>query len=502
MSSTIDIPFNNAYCNLGDAFFEQQLPTPVSNPKLIKLNKPLLKILGCSVDNWRDQDAAQVFSGNQILETSFPIAMAYAGHQFGHFNPQLGDGRAILLGEVRSGEDVVGVQLKGSGRTRYSRGGDGRSALGPIIREYLLSEAMHQLGVPTTRALAAVTSGEKVARDRLFPGGLITRAASSFVRVGTFQYFSSTGNIDAIQKLADHVISINFPQVKQASNSYAGLLQEIVNKQAFLIAKWMQFGFIHGVMNTDNMSVAGETIDYGPCAFMDNFSHGKVFSSIDHHGRYAYSRQPPIALWNLTRLAETLVPLIDENTDKAVEIAETILKSFIDKYETEWLACMRAKLGLVKCDDIPDIDDKNLIEALLDLMDKDAADFTVTFYTLYRMSCDSDNDENEFLDLFSDKATASHWLINWQNRVRAQLTQGIQPDEEIDVIMREANPIYIPRNHRVEQAIRAAEDNDDFSLFHRLHEVLENPFELRDEFEQYQHPPEPHETVNKTFCGT
>ena len=323
----VAIPFNNQYVTLGESFYRETTPAPVSKPSLIRFNEGLAEALGIPTEDYAEADVAAVFSGNIVPDGAAPVAMAYAGHQFGNFVPQLGDGRAILLGEVETTDGTtMGVHLKGSGQTHFSRNGDGRAALGPVLREYLVSEAMHRLGVPTTRALAAVTTGEEVARDRFLPGGVITRVASSFVRVGTFEYFRARGDVAAIQKLADHVIEQNYPGLADADNPYTALLQAVTNRQAALIAQWLQLGFIHGVMNTDNMSVAGETIDYGPCAFMDDYDHDKVFSSIDRWGRYAYSNQPAIGLWNLTRLAECLVPLIDSDLDAAVEVAQEILE--------------------------------------------------------------------------------------------------------------------------------------------------------------------------------
>jgi len=343
----MQIPFDNRYVTLGKGFFDRTHPTPVKKPELIKFNDALARELGMSTDHVA---AAAVFSGNTIPEGAEPLAMAYAGHQFGHFVPQLGDGRALLLGEINGPDGArYDIHLKGSGRTRFSRNGDGRSALGPVLREYLVSEAMHKLKVPTTRALAAVTTGENVARESLLPGGVITRVASSFVRVGTFQYFAARDDYAALKQLADYVIEKNYPQLGDHDNPYVALLEAVLERQAALIAKWMQIGFIHGVMNTDNMSIAGETIDYGPCAFMDAYHHNQVFSSIDRNGRYAYSNQPSIGLWNLTRMAEALLPLFDEDPQAAVSMAQDILEGYAARYESAWLAGMRAKCGLTVC---------------------------------------------------------------------------------------------------------------------------------------------------------
>jgi uncharacterized protein YdiU (UPF0061 family) len=473
-------------------------PAAAVNPVLVKCNEALANTLGFSMTDLGATHVAAVFSGKTIPQGAEPIAMAYAGHQFGHFVPQLGDGRAILLGEVR-GKDRVsyGVQLKGSGRTVYSRNGDGRAALGPVLREYLVSEAMANLNVPTTRALAAVTTGEDVARERLLPGGIITRVASSFVRVGTFEYFRGKADVAAIRKLADHVIQINYPEVLRKKNPYVALLQAVVDRQAFLIAKWMQLGFIHGVMNTDNMSIAGETIDYGPCAFMDGYHHDKVFSSIDRHGRYAYRQQPSIALWNLTRLAECLVPLISDNVDAAVELAQGVLNTYIESYQDHWLAGMRAKCGLTAIDG-KDQADKALIESLFNLMAANNADFTLTFFHLSRLSAQSSEQDDNCLGLFDDPAQFAGWLVKWRER----LSKERQNDDDRQANMRAVNPVYIPRNHQIESAIRAAEDRDDFSVFHNLHEVLQNPYVQQEGKDRYQLPPKADEVVEHTFCGT
>jgi len=471
----------------------------VTKPTLIKFNDELAEALGLSVTNQNSSDAAALFSGNLIPDGAEPLAMAYAGHQFGHFNPQLGDGRAILLGEIISPDGGrFDLQLKGSGRTFYSRDGDGRAALGPVLREYLISEAMVKLSVPTTRALAVVTTGEDVARERLVPGGIITRIASSFVRVGTFQYFSAKGDMEAIQKLADYVIERNYPLVCEAKNPYVAFLQAVVDRQATLIAQWMQLGFIHGVMNTDNMSIAGETIDYGPCAFMDAYDHDRVFSSIDRGGRYAYSNQPSIGLWNLTRLAESLLPLLAENTEAAVEVAQDVLHTYVERYQNDWLAGMRAKCGLFTTSDKTKQDDKVLIEALLNTMAANNADFTLTFFYLSQLAAQPLEQDSDILSLFDNPAQFDDWAAKWRKR----LSEEAQSDEQRQLNMQAVNPVYIPRNHQIEAAIRAAEDHDDFSVFHELHEVLQNPYVQQEGKDSYSLPPEPDEVVKQTFCGT
>jgi len=493
------VSFRNRYVQLGKEFSVETRPEPVENPELIKFNYGLAKKLGlldtCFNPDHDLAEATAIFSGNRPPVGAEPLSMVYAGHQFGYFNPQLGDGRAILIGEVETTDArTYGIQLKGSGQTVFSRNGDGRAALGPVLREYLLSEAMSGLSIPTTRALAVVATGEQVAREQLLPGGIITRIASSFVRVGTFQYFSARDDLPAIKKLADFVIEHTCPEVQSAENMYIALFESVVERQAALIAKWMHSGFIHGVMNTDNMSIAGETIDYGPCAFMDSFNHDQVFSSIDRDRRYAYSNQPSIGLWNLTRLAETLVPLLAEETSAGVEIAQDILKGYITRYQQNWLEGMRDKLGLL----VPDENDKALIDELLDIMSENRADFTLTFYYLSQLNIVPDGQDNSFLKLFEKTDQSVQWLVKWRRRV----VQESLGDEVRQRKMQSVNPVYIPRNHQVEAAIRAAEDNGDFSAFHDLHEVLQKPFERQPGKDEYMLAPEPDEVVRHTFCGT
>ena len=491
-------PFNNQYAKLGEAFYVKTRPESVADPALITFNHDLANALGVPVVNATERVA--VFSGNRVPEGAEPLAMAYAGHQFGNFVPQLGDGRAILLGEIAAPDGgCFDVQLKGSGRTFYSRNGDGRAALGPVLREYLVSEAMVKLGVPTTRALAAVTTGEEVARERLLPGGIITRIASSFVRVGTFQYFAARGDVASIQKLADHVIERLYPQARETDNPYVALLQAVVDGQATLIAKWMQVGFIHGVMNTDNMSIACETIDYGPCAFMDAYSHHRVFSSIDRNGRYAYSQQPSIGLWNLTRLAESLLPLFTDDNNAAVEIAQSVLESYIDTYNNAWLSGMRTKCGLTDTvDDAIKANDKALIEVLFNIMDDQHADFTLTFTYLSQLSLEPCEQDDALRNLFTNPEQLDEWSVKWRDRLRHET----QTDAQRQSAMNTVNPVYIPRNHQIEAAIRAAEDHNDFSVFHDLHDVLQNPHVQQVGKDNYMLPPEPEEEVKLTFCGT
>ena len=524
-------PFNNRYLTLGNAFYVKTNPAPVANPTLIKLNEELAETLGLLATDLNSTNGAAIFSGNVIPEGAEPIAMAYAGHQFGGFNPQLGDGRAILLGELDTPDARhFDLQLKGSGRTAYSRGGDGRAALGPVLREYLLSEAMFKLGVPTTRALAIVTTGEDVVRDRLLPGGIITRISLSFIRVGTFQYFSAKGDVEAVKKLADFAIERLYPQAQDAENPYIAFLQRVVDRQAALITQWMALGFIHGVMNTDNMSIAGETIDYGPCAFMDTFDHDQVFSSIDRRGRYAYSNQPSIGLWDLTRLAECLLPLLadatddttDDTSDVATEVAKTILQRYIEASHKNWLAAMRAKCGLstVSLEDSASNAaelinaDKTLIEELFDIMAANNADFSLTFFHLSRLSMHKAKSplqaepaaeydkatlhERACSDLFDKPAQLDDWLVKWRQRLKIETLS----DEQRQANMQAVNPVYIPRNHQIEAAVRAAEDHNDFSVFRELHEVLQNPFVVQQGKDRFMLPPEPDEVVMETFCGT
>jgi uncharacterized protein YdiU (UPF0061 family) len=494
------IPFTNQYVTLGDKFYVKTRPTPVAAPALIKFNKALADDMGLSADDLSSQDGVNIFAGNLVPGGAEPLAMAYAGHQFGNFVPQLGDGRAVLLGDMAGPDGVCfDIHLKGSGRTFYSRNGDGRAALGPVLREYLVSEAMAKLGVPTTRALAAVTTGEDVARERLLPGGIITRVAMSFVRVGTFEYFSAREDVESIRKLADYVIERNYPQVRESEQPYVALLQAVVDGQAALIARWMQLGFIHGVMNTDNMSIAGETIDYGPCAFMDAYDHDRVYSAIDRGGRYAYSNQPSIGLWNLTRLAESLLPLLAESPDAAVEVAQAVLKTYAETCHQAWLAGMRAKCGLsIVAGTSKSDSDKDLIEALFNMMAANNADFTLVFFYLSLLNEEPSERDNEMRRIFDDPAQFDDWVVKWRERVGEDKVS----DAARQASMQAVNPVYIPRNHQIEAAIRAAEDYGDFSVFHDLHAVLQHPFTQQEGKDRYMQPPEPDEVVRQTFCGT
>ncbi len=483
------------YAALGDHFCQHIAPRPISQPQLIIFNQPLADELGLNPQNLLTAPLEQIFSGNVIPDNACSIAMAYAGHQFGQFNPGLGDGRAILLAQIMTDDNQqFDIQLKGSGQTKFSRNGDGRSALGPVLREYLLSEAMHKLGVPTTRALAAVTTGEQVARERLTPGGVITRVSRSFVRVGTFQYFAYHDDLKAIRKLADYMLQFYFPQASESATPYLALLQSVIERQAKLIAHWMQIGFIHGVMNTDNMSIVGETIDYGPCAFMDYFAFDQVYSSIDHHGRYAFNNQPNIGIWNLTRFAETLLPLLSDDEDEAVGIAKTALDGYVQTFQQTWINGMRAKLGLMTQQQ----QDKALIDDLLKLMDESRADYTLGLYYLSQLASESSVADAPFASLFKQPDRTEQWLQQWRQR----LQQEECDDAERQSAMRQVNPVYIPRNHQIEAVIRAAEDDNDFAPFHALHAVLQQPYTEQPGREQYMLPPQPHEIVQQTFCGT
>ena len=485
VKSKIGWNLDNSYTNLPKMFFSQQNPTPVRSPKMVILNHALATSLGFHTQSLQSNDGISVLAGNNIPEGGVPIAQAYAGHQFGYFN-MLGDGRAILLGEqITPSGERFDIQLKGPGRTPYSRGGDGRAALGPMLREYIISEAMHGLGIPTTRSLAVVTTGESVIRENLLKGAILTRVAASHIRVATFQYAARWGSIEELQALADYTIRRHFPDGESAENPYLFLLQEVIKRQASLIAKWQLVGFIHGVMNTDNMAICGETIDYGPCAFMDTYDPATVFSSIDSEGRYAYGNQPPIAEWNLARFAETLLPLIADNQDKAVELAQNALSNFADLYNNYWLSGMRAKLGIFN----EEKEDESLIEVLLDIMHKDGADFTNSFLALT-------------FDNFSDITLFESDSFNkWHELWLARLGRQEESKNSSHELMKKSNPAVIPRNHRVEEALTAAEKGD-YSLMERLLNVLSNPYAHSPEQADYTTLPAKCSSPYRTFCGT
>lgn len=493
----LTLPFDNHYLQLGEAFYVKTSPTTVQAPSLIRFNATLADALGIDTSGLNASQLATVFSGNSIPAGAEPVAMAYAGHQFGNFNPALGDGRAILLGEIMAQDgDYYGVQLKGAGRTAFSRNGDGRAALGPVLREYLLSEAMAKLNVPTTRALAAVTTGEPVYRDTVLPGAVITRVAKSFIRIGSFEFFAARDDLTALKTLADYVITRHFPLAAQQENRYVALLQCVVNAQAALIPRWMQLGFIHGVMNTDNVSVVGETIDYGPCAFMDYYQPKQVYSYIDSYGRYAYHKQPTIALWNLARFAEALLPLIANDSTQAITLAEAVLGTFQPQYKQHWLAGMRAKCGLTA---VPETDDEDqaLIDSLLARMAANHVDFTLLFRALSRLEREASDQDNTCRALFTDPAAFDAWALRW----RLRLSKETLSDTQRQASMLNVNPLFIPRNHQVEAVIAAAVKGD-FAPFHEMFDVLQNPFTEQAGKERYQAPPQPHEVVENTFCGT
>jgi len=486
--------FDNTYAGLPDRFYARLDPTPVAAPRLVRLNVALAERLGLDAEALTTPESVSEFAGNRVPDGAVPIAAAYAGHQFGHFVPQLGDGRAILLGEVIAPDGArFDIQLKGSGRTKFSRGGDGRAALGPVLREYIVSEAMAALGVPTTRALAAVATGDPVYRETMLPGAILTRVASSHIRVGTFQYFAARADTDAVRQLADYVIARHYPEAAVAENPYRALLDAVVARQAALVAHWLLVGFIHGVMNTDNCSVSGETIDYGPCAFMDAYDPATVFSSIDQHGRYAYGNQPRIAVWNLARLAETLLPLLAADQDKAVEIAQDTLTAFSPRFEAAYFGGLRRKIGLAAEQD----GDITLVNDLLKLMAENAADFTLTFRRLCDAAADPAADP-AVRALFADPTSYDLWASRWRWRLGEE---GREPVAIADA-MRAVNPAYIPRNHLVEAALNAAIERDDFGPFEQLLGVLSRPFDERAEVDRYGLPPAPEERVLQTFCGT
>ena len=477
---------DNSYPRLPKSFYTSLNPTPVRSPNLIIFNNSLASSLGLNMEELTSEEGVAVLAGNRIPQGAIPLAQAYAGHQFGHFT-MLGDGRALLLGEqITPQGERFDIQLKGSGRTPYSRGGDGRAALGPMLREYIISEAMHALGIPTTRSLAVVTTGEPVIRETDLPGAILTRVAASHLRVGTFQYVAKWRSIDKLKTLADYTIQRHFSEVEADDNQYLLLLKEVIKRQASLIAKWQLVGFIHGVMNTDNMALSGETIDYGPCAFMDTYDLETVFSSIDIHGRYAYGNQPPIAAWNLARFAETLIPLLHDEEKQAMQLAQDAVEEFPKLYEAYWLAGMRKKLGLFN----EEKKDKSLFEELLNLMNKYEADYTNTFLALTFKKF-------EGMVLFHTKEF-NEWYEKWQ----ARLDRQQEPKVSSYQLMRDSNPAIIPRNHRVEEALEAAVEREDYSVMGHFLDVLAKPYAHSPEQEEYAEPPPPTDRPYRTFCGT
>lgn len=489
------IPFDNSYARMPETFYTKLSPTPVAAPELIAVNRPLARHLGIDADWLASPEGVQMVAGNAVPEGAEPLASVYAGHQFGSYNPQLGDGRAILLGEVVDGAGHrFDIQLKGSGPTPYSRGGDGRSPLGPVIREYLVSEAMHALGVPTTRALAAVTTGDQVVREQFLPGAVLARVASSHIRIGTFQYFAANKNTQALQTLTSHTLTRHYPEQLVAENQPLALLQAVVARQASLVARWQLLGFIHGVMNTDNMLLCGETIDYGPCAFMDAFQADKVFSSIDQGGRYAYRNQPGIAHWNLACLAQSLLPLLHDEQDEAVAIAQTAVDRFPELFVQAHTEGMAAKLGLAEITG----DDTALVEDLFQLMADHQLDFTLTFRRLADLADESSPGQATVKELFEIPDALLPWLARWRERQQRESNEPTDRQSR----MYAANPAFIPRNHRVQEAIAAASDDGDFQPFHALHAALAMPYQYDPSLARYATPPRPEQEVRQTFCGT
>lgn len=480
---TIGWHFDNTYSKLSNTFKEEVKPTPVHNPELVVLNDQLAKDLNLDFSKIEKKDLSQIFSGNTLPKGSTTIAQAYAGHQFGHFT-MLGDGRAVLLGEhLVNNTNRYDVQFKGSGRTSFSRSGDGRAVLGPMLREYIISEAIHALKIPTTRSLAVVKTGEKVVRENLLPGAILTRVASSHIRVGTFQYIAAKQNIDDLNTLVDYTINRHYPEIQSSKNKALDLLNLVMERQCKLVVNWMRVGFIHGVMNTDNMTISGETIDYGPCAFMDHYNPKTVFSSIDQLGRYSFSNQPPITKWNLSRFAECLIPLIDKDEDKAIQLATEIIDNFQNIYEEKWLNMMRDKLGLFGNNK----DDKKLIDDLLTWMEKNKADYTNTFCYLMNIKIANNS-------LYNDKD-----FINWSNEWQNRISINDNSKEKSLELMKETNPVIIPRNHKVEEALKAANENN-LEVMNKMLSKFDNPYNEQKDIEDYQLPSL--DDNYQTFCGT
>ncbi|MFL2859172.1 MAG: protein adenylyltransferase SelO [Pontiellaceae bacterium] len=473
--------FDTTYTLLPKVFHSELNPEVVSDPNITIFNESLAESLGLNFSILSYKEQSELLSGSKLVYGSKPFSQSYAGHQFGHFT-MLGDGRAHILGEhVTESDERFDIQLKGSGRTPYSRRGDGKAALGPMLREFIISEAMHYLGIPTTRSLAVVSTGESIRRETILPGAILTRVASSHIRIGTFEFAASYEDKNIIQSLLDYSVQRHYPEILDSENKPLALIKVVMEKQVDLIVHWMRVGFIHGVMNTDNMVLSGETIDYGPCAFMDQYDPNTVFSSIDHGGRYAYGSQPKIAQWNLARLAETLLPLINEDIDKAIKLAEEVIHQFSDMYQNKWQKMMQSKLGLIKTEKV----DIKLISDLLDWMQKSKADFTNTFSDL--------TSQKEVEDKIYNDDEFQHWFNRWKKRINNN------PDSQL--LMRENNPVFIPRNHNVENALSAAE-NGDINIFNNLLEVLRSPYKNNDLIKHYQAPPKPNERVYQTFCGT
>ena len=478
---------SNSYIGLPEEFYQQINPTPVKNPSLLIFNDELANSLNIELT---EDDKLNFFSGNKIPKDSIPVALNYSGHQFGNFVHQLGDGRAILLGEVRNKNESYDIQLKGSGQTKFSRQGDGRSALGPVLREYILSEAMYHLGIPTTRSLAAVATGEHVARDSFEPGGILTRVARSHLRVGTFEYFASRQQWEDLKLLADFAIQKHFPEIRETDNHYLELLKKVASNQSILIANWMSVGFIHGVMNTDNFTISGETIDYGPCAFLDEYHPGKVFSSIDQNGRYAYGNQPSISSWNLASLAGCLIAFIDKDSDKANELATEVLENYSIDTNQRILDLMCKKIGL----DGSKKNNQEMLRNLLKLMMDNESDFTITFRSLSSILL---NNSDNFLAQFHQKDEVSGWINNWKSALNLE-NKNVG---EIISNLNNTNPMYIPRNHQVQKAIEESYLGN-LKVLEEMLEVLKNPFQENVSLSHYSEAPSEQQRVTQTFCGT
>ena len=483
--------FDNSFARSLEGFFKPCQAEPATAPTLLQFNHALAKELGLDPVALDSEAGLAIFSGNATPEGSEPLAQAYAGHQFGGFSPQLGDGRALLLGEVIDTQQRRrDIQLKGSGRTPFSRGGDGLAAIGPVLREYLIGEAMHALGVPTTRALAAVATGKHVYREIALPGAILTRIAASHIRVGTFQYAGARGDILKVRELADYAIQRHYPDTSDAENPYLAFFAAVADAQAALVARWMNIGFIHGVMNTDNMTISGETIDYGPCAFMDKYAASTVFSSIDQYGRYAYANQPEILTWNLARLAETLIPHVDTKKERAIELLTETIECIQPLYESYWLSGMRSKIGLTT----EDILDEELINDLLKIMEAGQADFTLVFR---RLSKTLQEDSDTVRNLFKEPDAFNAWVVRWQKRLEQEDIVAETTAQAMDRV----NPIYIPRNHKVEESLAAAV-NQDMTPFTKLLEVVIQPFDEVAGNEAYTEPAPTTNRRYQTFCGT
>ena len=480
---TIGWHFDNTYSKLSNTFKENIKPTPVHDPELVILNEELASTLNLDFSKTDKKKLAEIFSGNSIPEETNTIAQAYAGHQFGHFT-MLGDGRAVLLGEhLVNNDNRFDIQFKGSGRTSFSRGGDGRAALGPMLREYIISEAIHSLNIPTTRSLAVVKTGEKVVRENLLQGAILTRVASSHLRVGTFQYIAATQNIENLNTLVDYTINRHYPEIKTSNSKALDLLNLVMEKQCQLVINWMRVGFIHGVMNTDNMAISGETIDYGPCAFMDHYDPKTVFSSIDKFGRYAFSNQPPITKWNLARFAECLIPLIDKNENTAIKLATDLIDNFQNIYEDKWLNMIRDKLGLFG----EEKNDKKLINDLFNWMEKNKADYTNTFCHL--------------MGINSDEVYKNVEFVNWKNEWKKRSELNNSTKEKQIKLMKKNNPTVIPRNHKVEEALAEA-DKGSLDKMKKLLAILKNPYDNQNNIQEYQTPAPSNNVKYQTFCGT